>query len=79
MNLNISIYRRLNPKLLVQVGVVLGLLHCPNMSNISLKPSFKLKMEASWRFEISMRRSLRDALKYAFKEFTMKNVPIDQF
>ena len=78
MNPNMSIYRWLNPKLLVQVGVVLGLLHWANMFNISLKPSFKLKVEAWWRFEISMRRSLGDASKYAFKEFTMKNVPIDQ-
>ena len=28
---------------------------------------------------ISMRRSLEDALKNAFEETTMKNVPIDQF
>ena len=39
MNPNISIYRRLNPRLLVQVGVGLGLLHWANMSNISLSPS----------------------------------------
>ena len=52
MNPNTSIYRQLNPKLLVQVGVILGLLHWANMSNISLKPSFKLKAEAQWRFEI---------------------------
>ena len=31
-----SIYRRLNPRLLVQVGVGLGLLHWTNMFNISL-------------------------------------------
>ena len=31
-----SIYRRLNPRLLVQAGVGLGLLHWANMSNISL-------------------------------------------
>ena len=31
-----NIYRRLNPKLLVQVGVGLGLLHWTNMFNISL-------------------------------------------
>ena len=36
MNPNMSIYRRLNPKLLVQVGLGLGLLHWANMSNISL-------------------------------------------
>ena len=37
MNHNRSIYRRLNPKLLVQVEVALGLLYWINMSNISLK------------------------------------------
>ena len=37
MNHNRSIYRRLNPKLLVQVEVALGLLYWVNMSNISLK------------------------------------------
>ena len=36
MNPNINIYRRLNLKLLVQVGLNLGLLHWANMSNISL-------------------------------------------
>ena len=36
MNPNMSIYRRLNPKLLVQIGVGLGLLHWANMTNISL-------------------------------------------
>ena len=46
MNPNICIYRRLNPRLLVQVGVGLGLLHWANMSNISLTPSLKLKAEA---------------------------------
>ena len=46
MNPNMSIYRRLNPRLLVQVGVGLGLLHWANMSNISLTPSLKLKAEA---------------------------------
>ena len=37
MNHNRSIYKRLNPKLLVQVEVALGLLYWANMSNISLK------------------------------------------
>ena len=46
MNLNMSIYRRLNSKLLVQVGVNLGLLHWANMFNISLTSSLKLKVEA---------------------------------
>ena len=45
MNPNMSIYRRLNPKLLVQVGMSLGLLHWANISNISLTPSLKLKAE----------------------------------
>ena len=36
MNHNMSTYKRLNPRLLVQVGVGLGLLNCANMSNISL-------------------------------------------
>ena len=36
MNPNISIYRQLNPRLLVQAGVGLDLLHWANMSNISL-------------------------------------------
>ena len=36
MNHNMRIYRRLNPKLLVQVEVGLGQLHWANMSNISL-------------------------------------------
>ena len=39
MNPNMSIYRQLNPKLLVQVGVGLDLLHWTNMSNISLTRS----------------------------------------
>ena len=39
MNPNMSIYRRLNLRLLVQVGVGLGLLHWANMSNISLTHS----------------------------------------
>ena len=36
MNPNMNIYMRLNPKLLVQVGLGLGLLHWANMTNISL-------------------------------------------
>ena len=36
MNPNINIYRRLNLKLLAQVGLNLGLLHWANMSNVSL-------------------------------------------
>ena len=34
MSHNMSIYRRLNPKLLVQAGLGLGLLRWANMSNI---------------------------------------------
>ena len=45
MNPNMSIYRRLNPKLLIQARMGLGLLHWANMSNISLIPSLKLKVE----------------------------------
>ena len=38
MNPNMSIYRRLNPRLLlVQAGMGLGLLHWANMSNIYLQ------------------------------------------
>ena len=46
MNPNMSIYTRLNPRLLVQVGVGLGFLHWAYMSNISLTLSLKLKAEA---------------------------------
>ena len=45
MNPNMSIYRRLNPKLLVQARMDLGLLHWANMSNISnMNPKYKLLM-----------------------------------
>ena len=46
MNPNMSIYRRLNFRLLVQVEMGLGLLYWANISNISLIPSLKLKVEA---------------------------------
>ena len=46
MSHNMSIYRLLNPKLLVQPRLGLGLLHWANMFNISLTPSLKLKVEA---------------------------------
>ena len=36
MNSNINIYKRLNPRLPVQVGLSLGLLYWTNISNISL-------------------------------------------
>ena len=39
MNPNMNICNRLNPRLLVQAKVDLGLLHWANMSNISLSPS----------------------------------------
>ena len=57
-----SIYKQLNPRLLVQVGMGLGLLHWANMSNISLTLSFKLKTKNSikaWGW-ISMRRCLKE-------------------
>ena len=47
MNYNMSIYRLINPRLLVQVGVNLGLLRWANMSNISLTPSLRLKTKCS--------------------------------
>ena len=46
MNPNMSIYRRLNPRLLVQARVGLDLVHWANMSNISLTPTLKLKAKA---------------------------------
>jgi len=39
------IYWRLNPKILVQVGVGLGLLHWANMSNLSLTPPSNLRQK----------------------------------
>ena len=36
INHNMNIYKRLNPRLLVQAGLGLGLLHWPNMSSIYL-------------------------------------------
>ena len=82
MNPNMSIYRQLNPRLLVQAGLGLGLLHWANIcliyiSNTLPQTQGRSSMKAlSW---ISMRRSLKDALKNAFEETTMKNMPIDQF
>ena len=46
MNSNMSIYRRLNPRLLEHARMGLDLLHWANMFNISLTPSLKLKAEA---------------------------------
>ena len=76
------IYRQLNPRLLVQVGLGLGLLHWANIcliyiSNTLLQTQGGSSMKA-WGW-ISMKRSLGDALKNAFEETTMKNMPIDQF
>ena len=45
MNPNMSIYKRLNLRLLIQVVVGLGLLHWANMFNISLTLSLKLNVE----------------------------------
>ena len=45
MNHNMSIYRRLNPRQLVQVGVSLSLLHWANISNISLTSNNNTKGE----------------------------------
>ena len=42
MNPNISIYRWLNPKLPVQAGMGLDLLHWANMSNITLTKLSKI-------------------------------------
>ena len=42
MNPNMSIYRRLNPRLLVQAGMGLGLLHWANMSNIYLQQIYNM-------------------------------------
>ena len=47
MNYNMSIYRLINPRLLVQVGVNSGLLRQANMSNISLTPSLRPKTKCS--------------------------------
>ena len=82
MNPNMSIYRRLNPRLLVQVGLGLGLLHWANIcliyiSNTLPQTQGRSSMKA-WGW-ISMRRSLEDAMNNAFEETTMKNVLIDQF
>ena len=52
MNPNMNIYKRLNPRLLVQAAVGLGLLHWANMSNISLTISFD--REAKFHFGCSV-------------------------
>ena len=61
MNPNMSIYRRLNPRLLVQAGMGLGLLHWANIcliyiSNTLPQTQGRSSMKA-WGW-ISMRRSL---------------------
>ena len=82
INPNMSIYKRLNPRLLVQVGLGLGLLHWANICLIYISNTLPQTQGGSsmktWGW-ISMRRSLGDALKNAFKETTMKNVSINQF
>ena len=69
MNPNMSKYKQLNPKLLVQAGLGLGLLHWANIcliyiSNTLPQTQGRSSMKAlSW---ISMRRSLGDAVNNAF-------------
>ena len=80
--LNMSIYRQLNLRLLVQVGLGLGLLHWANICLIYISNTLPQTQGGSsmkvWGW-ISMKRSLGHALKNAFEETTMKNMPIDQF
>ena len=82
MNPNISIYRRLNPRLPVQAGLGLDLLYLANICLIYIFNTLPQTQGGSsmkaWGW-ISMRKSLGDALKNAFEETIMKNVPIDQF
>ena len=82
MNPNMSIYRRLNSRLLVQAELGLGLLHWANICLIYISNTLPQTQGGSsmktWSW-ISMRRSLGDAVKNAFKETTMKNMPIDRF
>ena len=52
MNFNLSIYRQLNLRPLIQVGGGLGLLYWANMSNISLTLSLKLNVEVQRRLEV---------------------------
>ena len=68
MSHNMSIYRRLNPRLLICLIYI---------SNTLPQTQCKSSMKA-WGL-INMRKSLGDALKNAFEETTMKNMPIDQF
>ena len=58
MNPNMSIYRRLNPRLLVQAEVGLGLLHWANMSNISLTVQNPLAMRVALFFFLVWRINL---------------------
>ena len=58
MNPNMSIYRRLNSRLLVQVKVGLSLLHWANMSNISLT----IVTVTSLKFFLTLICSLQEAL-----------------
>ena len=81
MSHNMSIYRRLNPRLLVKQDwawtYYIGLICLIYISNTLPQTQGGSSMKA-WGL-ISMRRSFGDALKNAFEETTMKNVTIDQF
>ena len=57
MNHNMCLYRRLNPRLLVQEGVNLSLLHWANISNISLTEA---------RNKIRIRNNKRPAIRDRF-------------
>ena len=61
MNPNMCIYRQLNPRLLVQVGLGLGILHWANICLIYISNTFPQTQSGSsmkaWGW-ISMRRSL---------------------
>ena len=70
MNYNMSIYRRLNPKLLVQVKVGLSLLHWANMSNISL--TFLLSLYLS----IMYGPVSKNKIKTYSQIFTLKSIKI---
>ena len=52
MNLNMSIYRQLNPRVLVQVGVDLGLLHVQYISNIFKSFHVFVALLIFWIYEL---------------------------
>ena len=70
MNYNMSIYRRLNPKLLVQVKVGLSLLHWANMSNIFLTFSLSLYLSIMYG-PVS-----KNKIKTYSQIFTLKSIKI---